>query len=370
MAEKEKKEENSNQIRLNTLIENGKYLHDLDQDIFDRVKPGEKITTIAAHFDQKMRKDGYRAMPISIELDGFCGYMSPIEQTVIENDHKVSWSVTIFSKKGDNFKCPISIANTKSLHNSIIMDTINNASKKVIKASKPGIKMVDLSKIIIETLKEGEIKTVLNQYSALTANINNQVPMKDVEKKLIPLSETPHDYNLIKYIKDKSMRPGEVYYIDIYGTNLHVNDVARVFEPYPTMLKINKTNQKNSRNTKNKKVNQLFNEMLKEYGEEKIFSIRNYTKVYESKNKNRHFDIDLIKDLVENGSVDIIPAQFVEYDWIAKKEKALSLKEKEKKEGKSESITTELKKLSQSDTIVFHIGRTILIENDGARILC
>lgn len=375
------------EYRTKTLIANGHYLKELDNYIYNYIKTEMKVTDIASHIDAKIRKDGYVADPVSIELDYFVRDCSPMEAKIVTENSKVSWTVTIYRKKEDKFRAKISMANTKSLGYTKIYDHLNVISYKVINMCKVGVLMSKLSKCVEDSFKEFKddditgLKTITNEYSRYEGNIYEKKCYTDFTNvdfyKIFGPTKVQYNREMNKFIDGKVLKEGDIFFIDLYATNLSDHEMSRVFESYPTMCVLREP-QKTAKDlinkaNKNKPAKSQYDLMCKYMNNvyNKTFSLREFSK-YMTKMK-RTFNISLIEPFYGCGLIEPVGAMYIEQYHDEKKKEYMEIQENIKKTD-DENIISELKKKQQAllvnEAKSIHIGRTILVGKDKSIILC
>ena len=382
---------NKKNKRLETLRRTGKYLETIDKEIFDLLKVDEYLHVISDHINLKIKKDGYYAFPLSIEVSNFCGNMAPFKSHKLAATDYVSYSLTIFKHNDDIEKMEVKLANSKSMDGSYgkLLNKLKNMTIDAILECKVGAKLSSVRKSLLQET-DTPINGVCNEYSMCLYNVN--------DKKLKPPGKNiPMTKLIIEYEDhgDKIMEEGEIYYIDIYGTNLIDEDVSRHFGSFPTILYMpdfmsNKENRGHFEVAmreliKNKclSAKTLYTFMKKTFPYNKYFAMRDLFEEY-NRQYNRYPDLDKqLLPLIKYGIIDAVPGRFVEHDYenkiklafdyqnqINKLKKQYSIQETDNIKEQINELTTKLDEIKNDDTTVFHYGHTILITYDGYEIIC
>jgi methionine aminopeptidase len=393
-----KKKERKKLSREERIIDDGLYLESLVKEMYDKLKVGESIISIADYFDDKIKKDKYIAYPVSIEPENFACNFSPVVDYNIESDSTISFTFQIIGHKYDPEKkrFPLKCAYTKSINDKNyfhLLKTVRDACNAGMKSCGPRVPLTAPRKEIMKVMDsfsiKGEdgksvigIKSVMNLYGFNLEDYNKIIPTT----KKIPTE-----------LKNKSrgvMKEGELYYIDVYGTNLSEHDVARDFKKFPTMLVIPVIDKRKEfqkrlthlRRQRKTKIIKYYDLALKSFGTGNVFSLRHFRAIYKA-STNKDLGVHELRDLHNLDLIRGYPAKFVEFDFDHKlkqidelkkrqkdKEKEISnitsLSDKRKIEDEIDIIKEKVKKLRTNEAVVIHFGNTILITSDGIKFIC
>lgn len=362
------------------LTVDGLFLEELAKEMYNMLIPGESIMAVAAHFDDKISKSDYICYPVSIELEDFACNYSPNINTKLDSDSTISYTFQIMQHKFDTEPLPLKCAYSKSLCGKYgeLLKVVNTATIKAIESCGPNIPLLTPSNIIHEILDgfiakttddyvvKG-IKSVMNLYGI---NLTNS------EKIII---NTPH--KVPQELRNKTlgnMESGELYYIDVYGTNSSFHDVAREYPHFPTMFvlpdysSLKREHKKRMQSIKKQHiVMRCYNFICKNYKIGQVFSLRDLNTRYKEAHK-KVFPIGALHPLHSQDLVRGYPAMFVQYDYDNKVKKIKELQKKKDKLPPSETkdIKDQIKQIQKSDSVTIHFGHSILITDTGVKYIC
>ena len=387
------------------MVYDGLYLTMISKRIFGLLKPGSSLTTIADKIEEIMRKDKYIIYPISFEIESFSCNSAPLLNNKLREDSVISFTLQIMGHKWDKVKnrFPLKCSYTVSLNGKnykSLLNVVNLACSDGIKKCGPDVKLINVRDVIVKRLEDGiivdknssddieikkkhrlPIKSLMNQYS-----INLENP-----DKIIP--STKRISNELRNKVLDSMRSRELYYINVYGTNLPKHDVARTFQPFPTMFILPDFRNVRKEYTKlitfirkkHKKCLRYYNMIIKWFRVGEPFSLRELRTKYKDKT-GKNFALSDIQPLHNVDLIRGIPAMYVEYNYSLKAKRSNEIKnilKKLKNQAKSadssnikkldidiERLETESKELKVNNAVVVHFGHTVLITDTGKQILC
>lgn len=350
---------------LDILRKNGQYLQKKSIELFKSVKVGMDIIKIADDFELQFKKDGYIINPISIEINHFATDCPPVNHYNIKEDDIFSYTIHLLRHKRDpidipSLKCARSFSmDPKKMY--VMFDGLRNAMKAYINACGPDVKLSMPRKAIIKELSsmKPQLKGIMNMFG---------VNMLD-DNKIIPHTKVMHD-KLKPLFAGKKMIPGELYYIDLYVTNLPNDDVVHAYTEYPSLfvlpviLKEHRkyynriTHEMKSKYPRSYRLLTLIKEHFKPGH---LFSIRQFKKVYGTKKELRLYDfyvLDQYKLCIA------YQAKYVHFGKIMADKEIESLKDSKKDEDKQR-----IKELQKNDSLVIHQGLSLYITETGVEIL-
>lgn len=350
--------------RKSTAEKNGLFLHTLAEQIYsskDYFSKGSNIMTIANKIDKDIKLGKYKLLhPTSIEVNHYISDYSPYTKYILRDEDVVSFTIgTNGSKNGDPIpvRCAYTLSIKRECDYYYLIRAISEACSVGMKACGPDVKFTEPSYAIEEVLESytdpvdgTELTDIKSLYNICGYNLENP-------KQMIPnLGRIPsHMENFCK----GRMKEDQIFYIDVYGTNLTKHDVARNF-PIPTMFKaplfknpkqINVTlNKIKVRHTKD-----LYYFIKKNFGSS-IFSVRDLEKrCKNSWGKRYKFRPIQLNELSKNGIIHGVAAKFVDPDF----DKKVKNEMKGNKNSKDENRT-----------IAVHFGHSIYITDSGNICLC
>lgn len=374
---------------------NGDYILDIAKDIYKETKIGDNICDIADKVDNKLEKDGYLYVPISIEPDYIVANNSPVRKSELTKDAVFSFTLQVNGHKKDKDKYPLKYGSSFAMDGNnyfYLIKAVNEACQAGMKACGPDVKLISPSKVISEILDSYEIesasststvgatkktisfKTLLNSYSLNLENSKKIVP----NYKSIP-SEVRSHYNL-----QDVMREDELYYIDVYGTNLPEHTYFKNYQEYPSMFSMPKIGNKKQHSRKidlitkkHKNSLKIYQCLSKNFVNDKLFSLRKMIKLYPK------LDMKDVGILHELGLCRGYPIQICDpytketHMEIAKLHERQKVLLKQRKNQSSPSMTQEekdiadkIKELQKNNAVVVHFGHSILINSKGSEIIC
>lgn len=334
--------------RLAFLIETGKYLKDLDKDIFKRIRVGTEITEIADYVDKKLVDDGYVSDPLSIEINQICNKACPLIPYKIKDEDKVSYSIMIIKKRGQKFKCPVAMANTKVLCRKYdrLLKNLSSSRIDTLAEVKADVPIQNFIRKVGEIFLNCNMYTLTNGCSFLIANLGNKKTMD--ENKIFPMHL---DYRT----KDKFV-DGEVYFFDYIVTNLSHHDSYHLVQTAPFSFEIVKAKC----NIREEKLRRIFEKILKRFQLRRRYSVRELARTVGS-----DADVnDVLYALMQYKVVIPYLSWKVEEDYDARHEKMEELE----KIGTPEA-RKRVEELQDNSTRVFRFGHTVYVDKDGYKII-
>jgi len=371
------------------IILDGFYLEDLSKELFSMLKPGISTIEIADHFDKKMNDDKYLFYPLSIETETFVCNCAPVHPHKFNEDSIISFTFQIYGHKFDNIKdrfslkCAYSYSFNKKDYVKLL-DIAKNTCTAAIKVCGPNVKLTVPRDVItksLETAIDVPIKSIMNIYSI---NLDNP-------DKIIP--QTKKISTDIRNKVTGIMRAGELYYIDIHATNLHTDEMAIEYSPFPTMFimvvhKDKKEFTKRLRilNHKYRASLKIYTLLQKYYPPGRVFSLREFSVLYKENTKTP-LKLDIMKPLHIADMIRGFPTLFIEHDFENKKieinklimeksslKRKLSYaklaKDKKEIEEKIDKITYTISDIKTNEAVCIHFGHSILITETGFKFIC
>jgi len=371
----------------NEILElNGKYLKEKASQLFKEIKIGDDILDLAIKYDGIFKKDKYKYIPLSMEIDYFVQNFAPVISKKLEKKNMVSFTMCAQYHKYDHIskRCPVKCAYSLSLdpeEHYYLIKAVLEASKEAIKCCGPDVRLTEPRNIVHEILdsyrasdSKISIKPVINIHSYNILDDSKIVP----NTKIIPST-------LIKACNGK-MIEDEIYYIDIYGTNLPKGEVARNWQEYPTMFFLTPYTTKKDKKEYTRRINYLQSKKkpqlrLLRFMEDtfkrnaEIFTLRDFRTRYKSK-FGKEFKFEYLRDINSLGLCYGIPAKYIDFGYIEKLKKIDELRKKQlelKKLGKeteASQMNEDIKKQQKNDSIAVHFGHTVLITKSGRKVIC
>jgi len=381
------------------LIEHGNFLRKLSRNvILKEFKKGQNIVYIADKADNILSRNKYISFPTSIEVNFITSNFAPIIDQNLNSNDIVSYTLFIKGKRGKKHNLPMKKTGIKNPYTYIpakhafsislngksyqhLIDLVQEASIAGIKSCGPDVSLYEVHKDVMEVLDSyseseddgfGNTSTVKGIKSAINMiSMNLQNP-----KKIIPMTPLipPSMQETINSLKNPRMEEDEIYFIDVYGTNLPDHVPVQTIN-YPTMFEFTKfPDQKSFKNRKDYLMKQIcrgnsflisknmniYNKMSKIMGIGNIWSIRKIESEF-NKAFSQKFSIDKFQQLHQSQLVKGYESKYVEWDY---KNKQKRLKEiKEEKDGLDKTLNNSLN-ISEEEINEANIKRDALIKED------
>jgi methionine aminopeptidase len=369
---------------------NGQFLHDLAANIYtskEYFKTGNNIMKIAEEIDRKIKRSGYKLLhPMSIEVNHYISDYAPYTEYRLRDEDIISFTIGTNGIKFGNpipVRCAYTLSVKKESDYFYLIRAVSEACTAGMKECGPGVKLTEPSRAIEEVLNsysdpvDGTVITdVKSLYNICGYNLENP-------EQMVPnLSKIPS--HMENFCKGK-MKEDQIYYIDVYGTNLTKNDVARNFS-IPTMFKaplFKNTKQVNMALNKLKVrySKELYYFISQNYGSD-IFSVRDVEKRCKNSWPKRYkFRPRQLTELSQHGIIKGIMAKFVDPDFNKKIKENMekeNMKRENTKKGKVATKTVSVKKDGrkaggkdeENRTVTVHFGHSIYITDSGNKYLC
>ena len=321
------------------------------------------IMDIAERIDKEIRRGGYVMLhPTSIEVNKMAANYSPYTEYKIMANDVISYTLgTNGHKRGKPIpvRCAYTWAREKSDYH-YLMRAVSEACYAGMAECGADVRLTEPSKAIEEVLnsytdEDGiKLNDIKSLYNVCGYNLEDA-------KQMVPnLEKIPSEME--NYCKGR-MEEDQIYFIDVYGTNLTKHDVARNV-PIPTMFKPLLFKNRKQVNValnriKVRHARELYYFIQKNYNTS-IFSVRDLEKrCNNSWPKKYKYKPRQIHSLSYEGIIKGIPAKFVDPDYNKKKQTVMKKKTTKKQVRKE-----------KSKTVVVHYGHTIYINDRGNDYLC
>lgn len=336
---------------------NGQFLQDLSKELYTRsFKVGMDIVKISDDIVKRVKKGFYRPLhPPSIELNDYAIDYTPFLKYDIKDTDVVSFTIGTNGKKNGK-KIPVRCAYTIGEDYHYLIRAVSEACQEGMTECGPGVKLTQPSEAIEEVLKSyvdedgKELENIKSLYNLCGYNLENP-------KKIVPnLSHIPGN---MENLCTGRMKEDEIYFIDVYGTNLDEHCVAR-YNQNPTMFKAPlfdnmKNVNKGLAKIKVRHARELYNFIKKHMGTE-TFALRELEKrCKNSWRKPYKFKPEQLSSLTRHGLIQGYASKYVDPKY---QEKLKNLKA-----GKPVSE-------EESKVAVVHFGHSIYITENGNEFLC
>jgi methionine aminopeptidase len=358
---------------LKELKENGRYLAKIGDELYKSIGIGKKLNEIADEFDNKIKKDGYRAMPICIGSGGCVYNHVPLKVQTITEDDVINYRIELIPRKGPH----LIYGSTWTSGFGPILLQVSEIMQKIISISKNGTTMKQLCKEYQDGLDNFEFHSQFGLQSVanvLSEKVYPRSKSKEEAKVFAPRSDF-RKKQLLEFINNKSMKTGEVYVIDIIGTSASRPEVTVPMQNYPTLMSISTDSKKKiierlRRITGTGQSMRLYGIMSKHFGAGEWFATRKLAKIFKEETKT---DIDLpnLEPLCSTGIVKTRPLLFVEENFVEKTNR-ISMLNSEINSGdcpNKKELEDEMREIQKNTTIIFRVTHTIYITDDGCIIL-
>ena len=378
--------------KFGTVIKNGEFLKSISSEIHDKLHyktqddPSIDINEVCEFFDQRIKKKGYILWPTSVEINQFVSDYSPAFKQEIGLNDKVSFTLSIDGHKKDKERYPIKCAYTFPAFGErylSLIKTVDEACQAGINKSGPDVSLIEVRDVISEVLESfsmedsGGSNKVIEGIKTIKGTFGHSLSDNN---KIIP-STQEISYDDVKRSSGR-MEPNEMYYINVYGTNLAEHEPSYLFDPFPTMFSNTSFDGKHRRKELVKaiemlkkvgrKPKELYDFCYSTYGTTKVYSLRDLMSKYK---KTYNSDLKLIemRPVSQCGLITGIPTMLIEHDLPKKMKRMGELSELRKKttdEIELEKINKEAKELKKNNSIAVHFGHSIYVTDSGSEIIC
>lgn len=357
---------------LNKTKEYGKYLSKIGAELYNHIGVGKKLNEIADEFDEKIKKDGYRAMPICIGSAGSVYNHTPLKTQEISEDDVINYRIELMPHKGPH----LIYGNTWTSGFGPVISQIAKIMKSILLISKNGTTMRELCKTYqdgLDGFEYGNQHGLQSVANVLSEKIYPRNKKKEDAKIFAPRSSFRKKH-LLEFINSKSMETGEVYVIDIVATSASRMEVTIPMKNYPTILSIATGSKKNTLNKLKKlpglsSTIRLYNIISKHYGSGEWFPTRRLAKIIKEETKK---DIELpnLEPLCDTGVLETRPLLFVSEHFNEKIKRIQTLQAEIESAGDNKKeLEREIREIQKNTTILFRITYTIYIQDDGCVVL-
>lgn len=334
--------------RLAYLMETGRYLKALDKDIFSRIKAGVEIAELADYVDKKLADDGYNADPISIEINQNYNKSCPLIPYKIKDEDKISYSLMVVKKRGQKFKSPLVIANTKVMSRKYdrLLGNLSSIRIDALSKIRAGAPIQDFIQCVGQGFVNCNMYTVTDGCSYLLSNLGEKRTME--KNKIFPM-------HMDHRTKDK-FEEGEVYFLDFVATNLSHHEPYYLVQTSPFSFEMTKNKAKIAE----ERLRRIYEKMKNTFQLKHRYSVRELARTV-----GKDADVnDVLYALMQYQLVIPYLSWRVEEDHEARREKIMQLESVGTPEARAR-----IEELQDLNTKVFRFGHSIYVGANGYKII-